>query len=68
MKQIGKGTIVTIIKSVYVDYQGGKYADHFVNKKVHYVANEFPSNNGNFKARNLNGTTWLNVSDVIAIT
>lgn len=58
---IDKGDIITIIKPVYIEYAGGLYKDHFVNKKQYYVAVEMESNNGNFKVKDKNGRLlWFN--------
>lgn len=65
---INKGDIVTVTESIYVDFPGGKWEDHFVSRKMHYIAMEIPSNNGNFKGRNFKGRIkWLNTGDVISV-
>lgn len=52
---IDKGDIITVIEKIYIDYPGGQYRDHFVDKKRYYVALEMESNNGNFKAKDKRG-------------
>lgn len=66
MYDVSKGDIVTVIKSVYIDFPGGNWADHFVDKKVYFRAIESASNNGNFKAIDSKGRLfWLNRIEVI---
>lgn len=63
-----KNDIVTVVKPVYIDFPGGKWSDHFVDKKVYYRATETATNNGNFKAIDSKGRlTWLNRLDVIEV-
>ena len=68
LTQIDTGDIATVMESIYIDFPGGKWADHFVNARKHYIALDFPSNNGNFRGRDKNGIMkWLYVPDVIDV-
>ena len=68
MKQIEKGTIVSVIKNEYIEFSGGCWSDHFAKVKKFYIACSMPSNNGNFKARTRDGMfSWINEKDVIAV-
>ena len=49
MYDVFKGDIVAVIKPTYIDFPGGRWVDHFVDKKVYFMAIESASNNGNFK-------------------
>lgn len=63
-----KNDIVAIIEPVYIDYPGGVWADHFVDKKRYYRAKETATNNGNFRAVDSMGKlAWLHTSNVIEV-
>lgn len=47
---IKKGDIIRVLIDKYIDFQGGKYQDHFVKKAVLYRVKTEPTNNGNFTA------------------
>lgn len=66
---INKGDIVTIIEKVYIDYPGGSYGEHFVERKTHLRVKTQPTNSGKFNAVNCRGKVYHNIyeSDVIAI-
>ena len=53
MLNIQKGSIVAVIEQEYIDFEGGKWSEHFAPKRKLYIALETPTNNGNFKAKNL---------------
>lgn len=66
MFNIDKGTIVAVIEFAYVAFPGGAWSSHFVKKKKYYMSMEFPTNNGNFHAKDSTGRqTILNELDVI---
>lgn len=63
-----KSDIVAILEPVYIDYPGGTWADHFVDKKRYYRAKESATNNGNFRAVDSKGKlAWLHTSNVIEV-
>lgn len=68
MYDVFKGDIVAVIKPTYIDFPGGRWVEHFVDKKVYFKAIESASNNGNFKAIDSKGRlSWLNRVDVIEL-
>lgn len=68
MFDIEKGDIVAIIKPVFIDFPGGAWSSHFVDKKVYYKAIERSNNSGNFRAVDkLGRLNWINRLDVISI-
>ena len=65
---IEKGNIVAVILPKYIDFPGGSWASHFVDKKHYFKAIENPTNNGNFKAIDSKGRlTHINVMNVIEL-
>lgn len=44
---IENGNIISVNRSVYIDYPGGPWHDHFVDKKVLLLVKREPTNNGN---------------------
>ena len=66
---IDKGYIVTVKESLFIDFPGGLWRDHFTAPRpVFYIALEFPTNNGSFKAKDKRGRVrWLHVSNVIQV-
>ena len=60
---LNKGDIIAIMDKVYIDFPGGKWADHFVIKKTFYALRDVPDNNGNVKLKNCRGRfIWYNVN------
>lgn len=65
---IDKGTIFTINDSVYIDFPGRPWREHFTDKETMWIALDFPTNNGNFRAKNGNNIMkWFNTKDVVRI-
>lgn len=56
MYDVFKGDIVAVIKPTYIDFPGGRWVDHFVDKKVYSKAIDS-------KGR----LSWLNRVDVIEL-
>lgn len=44
---IDKGDIVRVQKSIFCDFPGGNYCDHWVKKNVLLLVRTMPTNNGN---------------------
>lgn len=65
---IFKNDIVATIEPTYIDYLGGDWAEHFVDKKRYYRAKESATNSGNFKAIDSKGRLkWLNASNILEV-
>ena len=63
--KIDKGIIFTVMENVYIDFPGGAWSDHFTEKETFWISLEFPTNNGNFKARNSKGIMkWFSTMNV----
>ena len=58
-----KGDIIAIQESIYIEYPGGRWKDHFTEKRRLYVLCDTPTNNGNVLLRNSqNIKRWYNVN------
>lgn len=53
--KIKKGDIIQVIDPVYIEYPGGKWGEHFTNKKRFALVITDPTNNGNFITQDTKG-------------
>ena len=47
--------IIKVLTEIYIEYQGGRWCDHFIKKAVFLRVKTEPTNNGNFIAYDKKG-------------
>lgn len=65
---VWKGEIVRVPWSEYIEYSGGVWKDHFVDKTKLLLVIESASNNGNFLAKDSKGGLYhFNTMNVLSV-
>ena len=63
---IEKGDIVAVRKNKYIDFPGGKWAEHFAPVTLFLMVTDDERNNGTIKAKDANGRfVWTHSNEIV---